>query len=101
MPHQFVVRPPVVDSEHKSPCSGKRQRTSGISGTGPPPYQERVGDPRNVNTPRTLSPQGRPTAWGSHQPLYGGTGAVGSTAGARDVVDPGVFDSGADVVVDV
>ena len=101
MPHQLVVRPPVVDKEHRSPCSGKRQRTSGISGTGPPPYQERVGDPRKVSTPRTVSPQGRPTASGSHQPSYGGTDVIGCTAGAREVVGIVVFDNGTDVVVDV
>gem|GEM_PF-673329 len=48
-----------------------------------------------------MSPQGRPTALGSHQPSYGGAGAVGSVSGAREVVGFVVFNNGVEVVVDV
>tara|TARA_Y100000746_G_scaffold163819_1_gene141229 strand:+ start:385 stop:771 length:387 start_codon:yes stop_codon:yes gene_type:complete len=51
--------------------SGKLQTDIGFSGTGPFPYQLRVGEPLKVRTPSTTSPQGCPTDSGSTHPSYG------------------------------
>jgi len=51
--------------------SGKLQTDIGFSGTGPFPYQLRVGEPLKVRTPSTVSPQGCPTDSGSTHPSYG------------------------------
>tara|TARA_X000000368_G_scaffold101860_1_gene78612 strand:+ start:280 stop:666 length:387 start_codon:yes stop_codon:yes gene_type:complete len=51
--------------------SGKLQTDIGFSGTGPFPYQLRVGEPLKVRTPSTTSPHGCPTDSGSTHPSYG------------------------------
>jgi hypothetical protein len=51
--------------------SGKLQTDIGFSGTGPFPYQLRVGEPLKVRTPSTASPQGCPIDSGSTHPSYG------------------------------
>src|SRR5690606_37991376 len=59
-PHHVVVSPPTLDWPHMPPEGGYDHRVRGFSGTGPVPYQVRVGLPRNIVRPVT-SPQGRPT----------------------------------------
>lgn len=71
----------------------KVQATSGLDGTGPRPYQERLGLPRNVSRPSTVpsSDQARPEAAGSAQPSYGGRVVV--VVSATVVSDAAVSDA--------
>src|SRR5690606_37201623 len=79
VPHHVVVSPPTVDWPHSPPDSGTLHRFSGSSGTGPTPYQVRVGLPRNIVRPST-SPQGLPT-------IQSGTTSAGRSGSVVVVVD--------------
>ena len=73
LPHQDFVSPPTVDRPH--PIS-KDQAIDGSVGTGPVPYQVRLGLPRNWSRPSTGPSRAIPTVRASTKRANGSSGSV-------------------------